>query len=63
MEASQLNWVAGYIWSIAHDVLRDLYVRGIMANPRPTIVIRWYSTELQTSALPHPVEPMNHMVC
>ncbi len=28
MEQSQLNWVAGYIWGIADDVLRDLYVRG-----------------------------------
>ncbi len=23
-----LNWIANYIWSIADDVLRDLYVRG-----------------------------------
>ena len=23
-----LNWVANYIWGIADDVLRDLYVRG-----------------------------------
>ncbi len=28
MEPSQLNWIAGYIWGIADDVLRDLYVRG-----------------------------------
>ncbi len=28
MEQSQLNWIAGYIWGIANDVLRDLYVRG-----------------------------------
>src|SRR5665811_616546 len=25
---SRLNWIANYIWSIADDVLRDLYVRG-----------------------------------
>lgn len=24
----QLNWIAGFIWSIADDVLRDVYVRG-----------------------------------
>ncbi len=24
----QLNWIVGYIWGIADDVLRDLYVRG-----------------------------------
>jgi len=23
-----LNWIANYIWGIADDVLRDLYVRG-----------------------------------
>ena len=28
MEAAQLNWVANFIWGIADDVLRDLYVRG-----------------------------------
>jgi type I restriction enzyme M protein len=28
MAQSQLNWIAGYIWGIADDVLRDLYVRG-----------------------------------
>src|SRR5213082_3400203 len=28
MEAAQLNWIANFIWGIADDVLRDLYVRG-----------------------------------
>ena len=28
MEHGQLNWVANFIWGIADDVLRDLYVRG-----------------------------------
>src|SRR5580700_2603325 len=28
MEPSPLNWVANFIWGIADDVLRDLYVRG-----------------------------------
>lgn len=28
MDSSKLNWIAGYIWGIADDVLRDLYVRG-----------------------------------
>lgn len=28
MESAQLNWIANYIWGIADDVLRDLYVRG-----------------------------------
>ena len=28
MEQGQLDWIANYIWGIADDVLRDLYVRG-----------------------------------
>ena len=28
MEPTQLSWIANFIWGIADDVLRDLYVRG-----------------------------------
>lgn len=28
MEQGRLNWMANFIWGIADDVLRDLYVRG-----------------------------------
>ncbi|HQN40309.1 MAG TPA: type I restriction-modification system subunit M N-terminal domain-containing protein, partial [Thermoanaerobaculia bacterium] len=28
MDQGQLNWIANFIWGIADDVLRDLYVRG-----------------------------------
>ena len=28
MNNSDLNWITNYIWGIADDVLRDLYVRG-----------------------------------
>ena len=28
MANGDLNWIANYIWGIADDVLRDLYVRG-----------------------------------
>ena len=28
MSSANLNWIANYIWGIADDVLRDLYVRG-----------------------------------
>jgi type I restriction enzyme M protein len=28
MQPQQLNWIADFIWGIADDVLRDLYVRG-----------------------------------
>lgn len=28
MSSHDLHWITGYIWNIADDVLRDLYVRG-----------------------------------
>lgn len=28
MDSSKLSWIANFIWGIADDVLRDLYVRG-----------------------------------
>jgi type I restriction enzyme M protein len=28
VDAGRLNWIANFIWGIADDVLRDLYVRG-----------------------------------
>jgi len=28
MEHGRLNWLTGFIWSIADDVLRDVYIRG-----------------------------------
>src|SRR2546428_378962 len=28
MEQGLLNWIANFIWGIADDVVRDLYVRG-----------------------------------
>jgi len=28
MDQTQLNWITNFIWNIADDVLRDLYVRG-----------------------------------
>jgi FtsP/CotA-like multicopper oxidase with cupredoxin domain len=28
MEQTQLNWITSFIWNIADDVLRDVYVRG-----------------------------------
>ena len=28
MSTNDLNWIVNYIWGIADDVLRDLYVRG-----------------------------------
>ncbi len=28
MSSGDLNWITNYIWGIADDVLRDVYVRG-----------------------------------
>ena len=28
MEQSNLNWIVNFIWGVADDVLRDIYVRG-----------------------------------
>jgi len=28
MEQPQLSWITTFIWGIADDVLRDVYVRG-----------------------------------
>src|SRR5438552_14864965 len=28
MDQGQLNWITNFIWGIADDVLRDVYVRG-----------------------------------
>ena len=41
MEQTQLNWIANFIWGIADDVLRDLYVRGKYRDViLPMIVLR-----------------------
>jgi type I restriction enzyme M protein len=41
MEPSQLNWIANFIWGIADDILRDLYVRGKYRDViLPMVVLR-----------------------
>jgi len=41
MEATQLNWIANFIWGIADDILRDLYVRGKYRDViLPMVVLR-----------------------
>jgi type I restriction enzyme M protein len=41
MENGQLNWIANFIWGIADDVLRDVFVRGKYRDViLPMIVIR-----------------------
>ena len=41
MDSPQLNWITNFIWGIADDVLRDLYVRGKYRDViLPMVVIR-----------------------
>ncbi len=50
MEQTQLNWIANFIWSIADDVLRDLYVRGKYRDViLPMTVIRRFDALLEPS--------------
>jgi len=50
MEQSQLNWITNYIWGIADDVLRDLYVRGKYRDViLPMTVLRRFDAVLEGS--------------
>ena len=41
MEQSQLAWITNFIWGIADDVLRDIYVRGKYRDViLPMVVLR-----------------------
>src|SRR6266508_2672569 len=41
MSNGNLNWIANFIWGIADDVLRDVYVRGKYRDViLPMVVIR-----------------------
>ena len=41
MDSGQLNWIANFIWNIADDVLRGVYVRGKYRDViLPMVVIR-----------------------
>jgi type I restriction enzyme M protein len=47
MDHGQLNWITGFIWSIADDVLRDVYVRGKYRDViLPMTVIRRFDAVL-----------------
>ena len=48
MANGDLNWIANYIWGIADDVLRDLYVRGKYRDViLPMTVLRRLDTVLE----------------
>jgi type I restriction enzyme M protein len=48
MEQGQLSWIANFIWGIADDVLRDLYVRGKYRDViLPMTVLRRFDAVLE----------------
>jgi type I restriction enzyme M protein len=48
MEPSQLNWIVNFIWGIADDVLRDLYVQGKYRDViLPMTVLRRFDSQLE----------------
>ncbi|MHC9542647.1 MAG: N-6 DNA methylase [Vulcanimicrobiota bacterium] len=50
MEEQHLNWIANFIWGIADDVLRDLYVRGKYRDViLPMMVLRRLDAVLEPS--------------
>ncbi|KAI9130011.1 class I SAM-dependent DNA methyltransferase [Acaryochloris sp. CCMEE 5410] len=50
MEQGQLNWITNFIWGIADDVLRDLYVRGKYRDViLPMTVLRRLDAELEAT--------------
>ena len=50
MDPTQLNWIANFIWGIADDVLRDIYVRGKYRDViLPMVVIRRLDALLEPS--------------
>src|SRR5690554_5094058 len=50
MDSTQLSWITNFIWGIADDVLRDLYVRGKYRDViLPMTVLRRLDAVLETS--------------
>ncbi len=50
MDNGQLNWIAGFIWGIADDVLRDVYQRGKYRDViLPMTVIRRLDSVLEST--------------
>jgi type I restriction enzyme M protein len=48
MSNGDLNWIANFIWGIADDVLRDIYVRGKYRDViLPMVVIRHLDAVLE----------------
>src|SRR5437773_11801191 len=50
MDPTTVNWIANFIWAIADDVLRDLYVRGTYRDViLPMTVLRRLDAVLEST--------------
>src|SRR5450759_3199462 len=50
MSNGDLNWITNFIWGIADDVLRDIYVRGKYRDViLPMVVLRRLDALLETT--------------
>jgi type I restriction enzyme M protein len=50
MSNESVSWITGYIWGIADDVLRDLYVRGKYRDViLPMTVLRRFDAVLEST--------------
>ncbi|HEB02037.1 MAG TPA: SAM-dependent DNA methyltransferase, partial [Nitrospirae bacterium] len=50
MANNNVNWIAGFIWGIANDILRDVYNRGKYRDViLPMTVIRRLDAELEST--------------
>src|SRR5258705_8541757 len=48
MDSGQLGWIVNFIWNIADDVLRDVYVRGKYRDViLPMTVVRRFDAVLE----------------
>jgi hypothetical protein len=51
LESQQLGWITNFIWGIADDVLRDVYVRGKYRDViLPMVVIRRLDAVLESTS-------------
>ena len=50
MGNNDLNWIANFIWGIADDVLRDLYVRGKYRDVILPMTVLWRIDSLLESS-------------
>ena len=59
MSNNNLNWIANFIWGIADDVLRDVYVRGKYRDViLPMVVIRRLDAVIEATKKAVPISDL-----